>query len=311
MIRRLLPLLLGLLATFASPDARANVPGGIEIVCEANRSSFRSAAQTQSNVTFRLWDAEAGGSQLGTDYVVPMSELVVEKVKAESNYDNVKRRPYQRIEATIGDEGNPVVLGTGEVWLDITIGTTTLSCDEGKRVAIPPVAPPSRRRIQAVAFARTCETCPAPSARSYVQVIMPDAVSQSLPYNTDTRIDFSNELRDDLGEWDTATREFTAQSAGLYLVQLMGLFENVEIGSSYFVRIDSNNDGTTTKATFHAMPSDNGSQPAASVSAHATAVLRLDAGEKIWASADHNDNSTPASLYWREYDTYLYITRLD
>jgi hypothetical protein len=154
MIRHSFPLLLGLLARFASPVAAADVPGGIEIICEANRNEFRSAAQGQSSVTFRLWDAETGGSQVGPDYIVPMAELVVEKVKADSKYDNVKRRPYGRIEATIGSDATPVDLGTGEVWLDVRVGTTTLTCDEGKRVAVPPIAPPSRRRLQGVAFAR-------------------------------------------------------------------------------------------------------------------------------------------------------------
>jgi hypothetical protein len=32
-------------------------------------------------VTFRVHDAETGGSQVGPDYVVPMGDLVVEKVK--------------------------------------------------------------------------------------------------------------------------------------------------------------------------------------------------------------------------------------
>jgi hypothetical protein len=154
-----------LLTCFLSAPADAAVPGGIEITCDVDRRAFRSAATGESTVTFRLHDAETGGSQVGPDYVVPMADLIVEKVKAESKYDSVKRRPYGRLEATIGDDGTPVDLGTGEAWLDITIGTTTITCDEGKRVAVPPLSPPARKRVQSVAFAReaqhsdTCETC--------------------------------------------------------------------------------------------------------------------------------------------------------
>lgn len=157
-------LLVFLLASSLSAPADAAVPGGIEITCDVDRRAFRSAASGASTVTFRLHDSESGGSQVGPDYVVSMADLIVEKVKAESRYDNVKRRPYGRVEATIGSDASPVDLdsSTGEMWLDITVGTTTLTCDEGKRVAVPPIAPPARKRMQAVAFARRanhCETC--------------------------------------------------------------------------------------------------------------------------------------------------------
>ena len=57
----------------------AQVPGGIEITCDVERPTFRSHVRNESEVTFRLWDSAAGGSQCGPDYTVPVGDLVVFK----------------------------------------------------------------------------------------------------------------------------------------------------------------------------------------------------------------------------------------
>lgn len=115
-----------------------------------------------------------------------------------------------------------------------------------------------------------------------------------------------------MGEWDTSAKEFTAQASGLYLVQTMAQFTDVVDGYTYWAVINSDNDSTihTTKAVFSSMAAATGPWPATQVSAHASAVLRLTAGKKIWITVDHNNGNTPASLYWRHYNTYLYITRI-
>jgi hypothetical protein len=223
---------LALLSPLLGHDARAAVPGGIDVICDVDRRAFRSAATGESTVTFRLYDSEVGGSQVGLDYVVPMADLIVEKVKAESRYDSVKRRPYGRIEATIGNDANPVDLGTGEAWLDVTIGSATLTCDEGKRVSVPPVSPPARKRVQSVAFAReaehseTCETCStAPSLPDFgVGVRIPNGTI-SLSDGASLVLPFSIE------DWDPSNMHdggdptaLVAPVAGRYLVTATARF---------------------------------------------------------------------------------------
>lgn len=245
MIRRVFSLSVGAFIFFASHVGAVNVPGGVEIVCEANRNEFRSAAQGQGSVTFRLWDAEVGGTQVGIDYVVPMAELVVEKVKAESKYDNVKRRGYQRIEATIGSDSSPVDLGTDDLWIDITVGSTTLTCDEGKRVLVPPTNPPARRRIQAVSFAResshseTCETCATTqdiSASAYASAVV--SVPDSSSYFA---VPFDLEYYDTSSMHDNSSNNnrFVAPADGKFLVTALVGFAANSAGIREVIMFDS------------------------------------------------------------------------
>ena len=160
MIRLLLVLLVAFIA--ASESALAAIPSSVEVACDVDRSAFVRAARDQANVTFRLWTAVTGGSQVGGDYVVPMTDLVVLKSAVQS-YDGVRRRSFLTLRSKLP---GPVNLGTGEVWLDVSVGSSTLTCDFGLHrnpaLAFPP---PARKKLEAVAFAResshseTCETC--------------------------------------------------------------------------------------------------------------------------------------------------------
>jgi hypothetical protein len=299
----------------ATPAVSA-IPGGVDVVCDVPRSgtaSFRTAAVGQSDVKFRVWSASTGGTQIGSDYSVAMGNLTVAK-RYTDKYDSVLPRKGLRINATIGSDGSPVLLpANGQAWLEVQVGTQILGCDFAATGS-----PTARRRLQSVAFAQNsnaCQTCEAlTSPRSYVEAHIPPNVNQGpLPYNTTTRVDFSNEVRDDLGEWDTTAKEFVAQNAGLYLVQAMVEFTDVVDGSVYLSGIYSNNDSETftTKAVDSVMAPTTGSWPSTQLSSHVSAVLKLAAGKKIWITVDHNNNATPPSLYWRDYDTYLYITRMD
>ncbi len=315
--------------TLAGLDAaRAATPDSLGITCDVDRTTFRSAAGSATTATFRLWNAESGGLQCGSDHVVAMADVLAQRPKGDK-FDGQRPRKYLELSAvlgTAGASGTPAVLCAGtETWIDVQIGSTTLTCDfsadPNSKQGVAPDAP-ARRRLQPVAYAQesahaaTCTTCDALAPqRTYVEVSIPaDANQGPLPYNTGTRVDFSVETADTLGEWDTAAKEFIAQNPGVYLVDAQVLFENIVDGATYFLYINSNNVSNihTSKSAIHVMPSASGSQPGASLGAHTTAILQLDAGEKIWVHVDHNYNGVPLpSLYWRDYNTRLYITRLD
>lgn len=132
------------------------VPSSIEVVCDVPGSgpqSFKDLAKGQSQVFFTLWPAVDSGDQIGNDYPVAMDELLVTKVRAEK-YDGVKAITFYRLTAVIGDDLQPVLLGFGDTYLDVTVGGVRLTCavGEDKDPKAPP-GPPARRRLQAVAYA--------------------------------------------------------------------------------------------------------------------------------------------------------------
>ncbi|MBY0274433.1 hypothetical protein K2Z84_03755 [Candidatus Binatia bacterium] len=137
--------------------AYAAAPDSLEVTCDVDRTAFRSLSRSTTEVTFRLWDAEAGGNQCGSSHTVQMIDLVVFKEKTDS-FSIQRPRNFSRIQAvlgTAGDSGTPIELCSGgDTWVDVTLGATTLTCafsdDENSKVAPPP---PARRRLNAVAFA--------------------------------------------------------------------------------------------------------------------------------------------------------------
>ena len=59
-------------------------------------------------------------------------------------YDGVKPRKTARIDAAIGSDGSPVLLPLdGIAWMDLTVGSTTLGCDDGSVCTIDACAPES------------------------------------------------------------------------------------------------------------------------------------------------------------------------
>ena len=142
--------LLPLAATVVAP-ALAAVPGGIDITCDLPRTgstNFRGAAVGQTDVKFKLWSAATAGTQIGSDYVVPMAALAVFKRHTEK-YDSVTTRKAERINAVIGSDASPVLLpANGMTWLDVTVGSTTLGCDFAATGSLS-----ARRRLHSVPFA--------------------------------------------------------------------------------------------------------------------------------------------------------------
>lgn len=163
-VRRLL-FALGSLVALVTP-AFADAPGSIDVTCDVDRTQFRTAARSLSGsdtVTFRLWsDATPGApdAQIGSDYTIALSALNVIK-RYTDRYDHVTPRKSARVEAAIGSDESPVLLPVGGVaYVDLTVATTTLGCDNAATNS-----PTLRRRLQAAPFAResshaeTCDTC--------------------------------------------------------------------------------------------------------------------------------------------------------
>ncbi len=130
----------------------AQLPGGLEVLCDVDGREFKPAVKSESDVVFRLWDGETGFSQCGVDYVVPVEDLLVTKTRPQA-FDGIRRKSFLTIRATLGSDASPAQVCPGqETWLDLTIGTTTITCDFGLHVK-PDVDPPARRRLQSAAFA--------------------------------------------------------------------------------------------------------------------------------------------------------------
>lgn len=327
MRRTVTSLMLVCMAASGAATGHATAPDSLQITCDVDRTAFRKLSSGASQATFRLWSAASGGTQCGGDHVVPMGDILAMRPKGDK-FDGQPPRKFLGLRVVIGSagaSGTPVELCDDQTWVDVEVGGDTLTCDfsadANSRQGVAPDAPP-RRRLEAVAYAResahsaTCTACEALApARTYVEVSIPtDANQGPLPYNTGTRVDFSVETADTLGEWDTTTKEFTAQNAGVYLVEAQVLFDDIVDGKRYMLYINSDNVSAihTSKSAVNVMAPASGALPHALISANTSAVLRLDPGEKIWVHVDHNHNGVPLpSLYWRDYDTHLYITRLD
>jgi hypothetical protein len=190
-----------LLASLAIP-AYAAVPGSIEVTCDVDRKAFRSLANAAPDVTFRLWDAETGGSQCGPDHIVPMQDLRVFKAKTD-RFDGQRPRKFGEIRA-VGSDAQPIELCAGaETWMDVTVSTTTLTCefsaDPNSKPGVLPDAP-ARRRLQSVAFARESshsETCDLCTETTDVSVRVFPSGSISIPTDTNFPVPF------DMERWDT------------------------------------------------------------------------------------------------------------
>jgi hypothetical protein len=212
-----------LLASLAIP-AYAAVPGSIEVTCDVDRKAFRSLANAAPDVTFRLWDAETGGSQCGPDHIVPMQDLRVFKAKTD-RFDGQRPRKFGEIRA-VGSDAQPIELCAGaETWMDVTVSTTTLTCefsaDPNSKPGVLPDAP-ARRRLQAVAFAReaehseACETC---TGVQDVSVKVFRSTDFSAPSGVFTAIPFTEERWDTVGLHNNGDpTRLTAPVDGKYLI---------------------------------------------------------------------------------------------
>lgn len=163
-------MLVTVIAVFDTAPAQAAAPGAVEITCDVDRRTFRTLAKSETQVTFRLWDAESGGAQCGTAQIVLMKDLKVFNSKTD-RFDGQKTRRFASMRAVLGSDASPIQLCTGaETWLDVTVGTTTLTCDfsADDDPKNPPPAP-ARKRVNGVPFAQqvsVLSTCPSDSARA-------------------------------------------------------------------------------------------------------------------------------------------------
>jgi hypothetical protein len=119
----------------------------------------------------------------------------------------LQRRKVLRISAVLGSDASPVQLCSGaETWLDVTIGTTTLTCDFSAQI------PQGRRRLQSVPFAQQGQPADI-SARVWQSTGIPIADSVNTPFPFD------------MERWDTDNihnpgdpTKLTPQTPGKYLI---------------------------------------------------------------------------------------------
>lgn len=127
--------------------AAAQVPGGIDVVCDVDRTQFRAAVTGQSQACFQLWTQEAGGTMVGTAHCVPLGAITATRVRTDS-FAGQRTRTFMHLTGVIGTDDDPVELPPDdEAWLDLTIGSRVLGCDFVSGT-------PSRRRLESTLFAR-------------------------------------------------------------------------------------------------------------------------------------------------------------
>lgn len=219
--------------TLVSVQAQATPPDSLEVTCDVDRTAFRNAAGSATTATFRLWDAESGGLQCGSDHVIAMDKILAQRPKGDK-FDGQRPRKYLELHTvlgTAGASGAPVALcSDAETWIDVQVGTTTLTCDfsadpNSKQGVLPDA--PERRRLQSVAFAKesnhseTCEVCGAISSPTSVRVEINS--NHLIQDSTLTALSW------DVEKWDTGCpgagvfdganpSRLTACSAGKYLI---------------------------------------------------------------------------------------------
>jgi hypothetical protein len=142
---------------------------------------------------------------------------------------------------------------------------------------------------------------------SYVRVFLPEDVPQGpIPFDTEVKVNFAREAADTQNEFDPTTNEFVAAEPGQYLVVTGVRYTNVAQNGDYCVSIRSNS-GTQGVVACEKAPQTTSSQ--FGVDLDASAILDLQAGEKIWVTVNHLTTSNP-TIYWRDAVTYLHIARL-
>jgi hypothetical protein len=154
---------------------------------------------------------------------VPAADLQVFKAFTEK-FDSVNKRKSARIDARIGDDGNPVMLpANGVAWLVLEVGASTLGCDFAATASLT-----ARRRLHSVAFSResnhseTCETCTTAQGTRDVSARVFNSADITVPDSVNSfYLSFDSEHWDTDNIHDTTTNptRLTAQTAGKYMIK--------------------------------------------------------------------------------------------
>ena len=153
------------------------------------------------------------------------------------------------------------------------------------------------------AFARMVQ-----AEESYVRVFIPESTPQwPIPFDTEVKVNFSREGADTQNEFNTTTNEFIAKHKGKYLVVTGVRYTGVSQNGDYCISIRSNSAGQGVVKCEKA-PETTSSQ--FGVDLNASAIIQLNANQKIWVTVNHLTSSNP-TLYWRDEVTYLHIIEAD
>jgi microcystin-dependent protein len=118
---------IGILVASSHAPVGAQVPVGVTVDCDVNRTQFRSAATDVSQLCFRLWNAEVGGQQIGGDHCVAAGSLIVTKLRTD-RFGTQPARSFARLSTAIGTLQDPVLPVASDVWLEVVVGPQVLSC---------------------------------------------------------------------------------------------------------------------------------------------------------------------------------------
>jgi hypothetical protein len=130
--------------------------------------------------------------------------------------------------------------------------------------------------------------------------------TQSIPDDSETRVEFNDPDNDDRNEWDNTNFEFVAANDGVYHVDLgINFTQPMAADTDYIVRIYE--DGFFNSASFNSTPPNGGAVSNVSVQ-FSTTVWNVSAGNNIYVTAQLDGDSNIIDVSY--YRTWLNIVRL-
>jgi len=130
--------------------------------------------------------------------------------------------------------------------------------------------------------------------------------TQSIPNNSDTKVEFNTVKNDTLNEWDEDTNyRFECQTAGTYLVMARVFFSSVAWTSGKFAQISLS---TSNHGTIRISRTITGDYTEF-VESKGFTITELDAGENMSVLIKHNRGST-TNIYSVDGFSYIIIIRI-
>lgn len=132
------------------------------------------------------------------------------------------------------------------------------------------------------------------AAPSAVRVFLPEDPPQgSIPYDTEVRVKFSREVLDTHGEYDVTNKEYVAKKKQTVLVNTGIRLTSVTQNGDYCVSIRSNSPIVNMQKVVSCEKAPQTTNTQFGVDLQATAIIKLELGQKIWVTTNHLTNSNP------------------
>lgn len=255
-----------------------------------------SPITTQTPIEFHLYDANTGGNDLWgeTANITPDTNGVFNHLLGSVV-------PLPAIEPS-GDD----------LWLGVTVGSDSEMTPRQQIVTVGyAIAAEAAETVKGENLSVSDLGNVSRPNQSYVVVHHPTDISQGpIPSNASTIVNFSRVEFDTQGEFDPDTHKFTATEAGQYLVVTGVLFTEVVANKNYSVIINSSAHGPSHPT--EVVGKNSAAEGQSNIGSIASAILDLGAGDQVWVTVDHNAGvDDQVMIYWRRYNTYLHITKLN